>query len=105
MAHIRREADSLGEMSLPADALYGVHTARAAANFPITGTHLGDYPELIQTLAMVKKAAALANMELGAWTAAWAAPFCGPATGSSPVKPTMPLWSTCCRAGLARPPT
>ncbi|MDE2385747.1 MAG: aspartate ammonia-lyase, partial [Alphaproteobacteria bacterium] len=60
------EADSLGEWELPAEALYGVHTARAAANFPITGTYLRHYPELIQTLGMVKKAAALANMELGA---------------------------------------
>jgi len=66
MAGQRREADSLGEVSLPADVLYGVHSARAAANFPITGTKLSDYPELIQSLGMVKKAAALANMELGA---------------------------------------
>ncbi|MDE2385945.1 MAG: aspartate ammonia-lyase, partial [Alphaproteobacteria bacterium] len=66
MAGTRREADSLGEWELPAEALYGVHTARAAANFPITGTYLRHYPELIQTLGMVKKAAALANMELGA---------------------------------------
>jgi aspartate ammonia-lyase len=66
MANTRREADSLGEWELPAEALYGVHTARAAANFPITGTLLRDYPEVIQSLGMVKKAAALANMELGA---------------------------------------
>jgi aspartate ammonia-lyase len=66
MANTRREADSLGEWELPAEALYGVHTARAAENFPITGTLLRDYPEAIQSLGMVKKAAALANMELGA---------------------------------------
>ena len=66
MANTRREADSLGEWELPAEALYGVHTARAAANFPITGILLRDYPEVIQSLGMVKKAAALANMELGA---------------------------------------
>ncbi len=66
MANTRREADSLGEWELPVEALYGVHTARAAANFPITGTLLRDYPEVIQSLGMVKKAAALANMELGA---------------------------------------
>ena len=66
MANTRREADALGEWELPAEALYGVHTARAAANFPITGTLLRDYPEVIQSLGMVKKAAALANMELGA---------------------------------------
>jgi aspartate ammonia-lyase len=66
MANTRREADSLGEWELPAEALYGVHTARAAVNFPITGTLLRDYPEAVQSLGMVKKAAALANMELGA---------------------------------------
>ena len=65
MANTRRETDSLGEWELPAEALYGVHTARAAANFPITGTLLRDYPEVIQSLGMVKKAAALANIELG----------------------------------------
>ncbi len=65
MANTRREADALGERELPAEALYGVHTARAAENFPITGTLLSDYPEVIQSLGMVKKAAALANMELG----------------------------------------
>ncbi|MDE2447023.1 MAG: aspartate ammonia-lyase [Alphaproteobacteria bacterium] len=66
MADTRREADSLGEWHLPADVLYGVHTARAVANFPITGTRLCDYPEIVQSLGMVKKAAVLANMELGA---------------------------------------
>ncbi|MDP8995414.1 MAG: lyase family protein, partial [Pseudomonadota bacterium] len=65
MAKTRREADSLGEWELPAEALYGVHTARAAANFPITGTLLRDYSEVIQSLGMVKKAAAMANLELG----------------------------------------
>lgn len=65
MAKTRIESDSLGKWELPAEALYGVHTARAAANFPITGTLLRDYPEAIQSLGMVKKAAALANMELG----------------------------------------
>jgi aspartate ammonia-lyase len=65
MANFRRETDSLGDCDLPAEALYGVHTLRAADNFPITGTLLRDYPEIIQSLGMVKKSAALANMELG----------------------------------------
>ena len=43
-----------------------MHTARAVENFPITGVTLKDFPELVQSLAMVKKACALANMELGA---------------------------------------
>ncbi len=65
MADNRIEHDSLGEMTLPASADYGIHTARAAENFPITGTLLRHYPDLVQSLAMTKKAAALANMELG----------------------------------------
>ncbi len=65
MADDRIERDSLGEMRLPADADYGIHTARAAENFPITGTLLRHYPDLVESLAMTKKAAALANMELG----------------------------------------
>jgi aspartate ammonia-lyase len=62
----RIERDSLGELAVPADADYGVHTARAAANFPITGTLLRHYPELVTSLAMAKKAAADANAALGA---------------------------------------
>ncbi len=65
MVQTRRERDSIGELDIPADALYGIHTARAAANFPITGMLLRDYPELVGSLALVKKAASLANMELG----------------------------------------
>jgi aspartate ammonia-lyase len=66
MARTRVEADSLGSLTLPESADYGVHTARAAENFPITGVLLRHYPELVQSLAMVKQAAALANMELHA---------------------------------------
>ena len=65
MNEMRIERDSIGEMAIPADADYGVHTARAAENFPITGTLLRHFPELIQSLAMTKKAAALANRDLG----------------------------------------
>ena len=61
----RTEQDSLGSWKVPAEADYGVHTARAAANFPITGTLLRHYPELITSLAMTKQAAALANAESG----------------------------------------
>ncbi len=61
----RTEQDSLGSWKVPVEADYGVHTARAAANFPITGTLLRHYPELITSLAMTKKAAALANAESG----------------------------------------
>jgi aspartate ammonia-lyase len=65
MPRVRIEKDSIGEMEIPADADYGIHTARAVENFPITGIKLSHFPELIEALAMVKKAAALANRDFG----------------------------------------
>ena len=65
MIRTRTESDSIGEMEIPVDADYGIHTARAVENFPITGILLRHYPEFVQSLAMVKKAAAIANRELG----------------------------------------
>jgi aspartate ammonia-lyase len=66
MTDYRIERDSIGEMRIPADADYGIQTARASQNFPITGVLLRHFPEFVQSLAMTKKAAALANVELGA---------------------------------------
>ena len=60
----RLEHDLLGEREVPEDALYGVQTLRAIENFDISGTTLNYYPLLIDALAMVKKAAALANYDL-----------------------------------------
>jgi aspartate ammonia-lyase len=60
----RIEHDLLGEREVPADAYYGVQTLRAIENFPITGTTIAIYPELIRALAAIKQAAALANHEL-----------------------------------------
>jgi aspartate ammonia-lyase len=68
MPRTRTEKDSIGEMEIPADADYGIHTARAVENFPITGITLSHFPELIESLAMVKKAAALANRDFGKLT-------------------------------------
>ncbi len=65
MTASRREHDLLGERDVPADAYYGIHTLRALENFPITGTPIAAYPQLINALACVKQAAALANRELG----------------------------------------
>ncbi|MGM0900970.1 MAG: aspartate ammonia-lyase [Bacillota bacterium] len=62
-ANIRIEKDFLGEKNVPADAYYGIQTLRAVENFPITGYRI--HGELIKALALVKKAAALANMEVG----------------------------------------
>lgn len=61
----RSEHDLLGYRDIPADAYWGVHTLRATENFPITGTPISAYPHLIDALAAVKEAAALANEELG----------------------------------------
>src|ERR1035441_9465605 len=59
----RTEKDSLGSKEIPADVYYGVQTARAVENFPISG--LRAHPSLIRAIAMVKEAAAAANRELG----------------------------------------
>ena len=62
---VRIEHDLLGDRAVPAGAYYGVHTLRALENFPITGTPISIYPELVEALACVKQAAAIANSELG----------------------------------------
>lgn len=62
----RTEKDSLGEMSVPADALYGAQTQRAVENFPISGTR---FPRrFIKALGIVKRSCALANVEMGRLT-------------------------------------
>ncbi|CAA9361100.1 MAG: Fumarate hydratase class II [uncultured Gemmatimonadetes bacterium] len=62
-AQFRTERDSLGEMQVPADALYGAQTQRAVENFPISGIR---FPRrFIHALGTIKKAAAQANAELG----------------------------------------
>jgi len=61
----RTEHDLLGDREVPDDALYGIQTARALENFPMTGIPLRDFPALVTALAAVKEAAALANAELG----------------------------------------
>lgn len=57
----RIEKDFLGEKEVPTDAYYGIQTLRAVENFPITGYRI--HAELINAMAIVKKAAALANMD------------------------------------------
>src|SRR3954452_18548333 len=61
----RLEHDLLGPKEVPADAYYGVQTARALENFHISGIELRLYPNLIKAFAMVKMAAARANFESG----------------------------------------
>ncbi len=59
----RKEKDSLGELNVPATALYGAQTQRAVENFPISG--LRPWRAFIWSIAVVKRAAALVNFELG----------------------------------------
>jgi aspartate ammonia-lyase len=61
----RVERDLLGEKEVPANAYYGVQTARALENFRISGVLINRYPEFIQAWAIVKLAAARANTDLG----------------------------------------
>jgi fumarate hydratase class II len=63
MEEFRIERDTMGEVVLPASALYGAQTQRAVENFPISGDPLP--PELIHALGLVKLAAARVNRELG----------------------------------------
>lgn len=59
----RIEHDFLGDKEIPLDAYYGVQASRARENFPITG--IKPHPELYRAMAIVKKAAALSNNEVG----------------------------------------
>mgnify|MGYP003602626375 FL=1 len=68
----RTEIDFLGPMEVPADAYWGVQTARAIENFPITGQKISNMPNFIRALAHIKKAAASVNSELGAISSAHA---------------------------------
>jgi aspartate ammonia-lyase len=60
----RLEHDLIGDRTVSSAAYYGVHTVRAVENFPITGTTIAIYPDLIRALASIKQAAALANYDL-----------------------------------------
>ncbi len=64
----RIERDSMGEMEVPADALYGASTQRAVLNFPISGTRMPR--RFLRALALVKQAAAETNAGLGLLDAA-----------------------------------
>jgi fumarate hydratase class II len=63
MSDIRIEVDSLGEIEVPAGALYGAQTMRAVHNFPISG--MNPYPAFVWSMATIKRAAALVHMDLG----------------------------------------
>src|SRR5215472_1431406 len=62
----RIEKDLLGEKAVPADAYWGVQTARALENFQLSGIPINHYPEFVEAWAIVKLAAAQANTDVGA---------------------------------------
>lgn len=59
----RMEKDSIGVKDVPENVYYGVHSLRAAENFHITGLYM--HPEIIRSLAYIKKASAITNCEVG----------------------------------------
>lgn len=59
----RKERDSLGELSVPEEAYYGIQTLRASRNFPISG--LRAAPVMVKAVVLIKKAAALVNSQMG----------------------------------------
>lgn len=65
MMNMRLEHDLLGEREVPAEQYYGIQTLRAVENFDITGIPISHYPRLVHSLAYIKKAAALTNLDLG----------------------------------------
>jgi fumarate hydratase, class II len=69
----RIEKDSLGEMQVPADALYAAQTQRAVLNFPVSG--MRPYPAFVWAQVMVKRAAAEVNRDLGLLDAKLAEPI------------------------------
>src|SRR5437763_16732089 len=61
--NLRVEKDSIGIKEIPADVYYGIQTARAVENYPISG--MRAHPTLIRAFGMIKQAAAQANKDLG----------------------------------------
>lgn len=64
MIQKRKERDLLGELEIPAEVYYGIHTQRAMHNFQISNIKIGDFPLFIKALILTKKACALANRDL-----------------------------------------
>ena len=61
----RTEHDLLGDREIPDRVHWGIHTLRAVENFPVTGTTVALWPDLVRALVDIKAAAARANAELG----------------------------------------
>lgn len=87
----RIEKDSLGEMQVPANALYGAQTQRAVLNFPVSG--MKPYPAFVWAQAMVKRAAAEVNRDLGLLEARLADAIIQLPMRCSRVSTPISLWS------------
>ena len=91
----RREHDLLGDRDVPADAYYGVHTLRAIENFPITGTTISIYPDLIAALACDQAGRGHEPTTSSACSTRPAlTPSSPPARRSAPASCTTNSWST-----------
>ena len=100
----RIEHDTMGEVRVPAAALWGAQTQRAVENFPISG--LTVERSLIHALARIKAAAATVNAELGVLDADVAAAIAAAATEVADGRcTTTSSRSTCSRPARAPPPT
>ncbi len=79
----RTEKDSLGTKQIPANVYYGIQTARAVENYPISG--MRAHPTLIRAFGMVKKAAAEANRSrgIGIANSSWMSSRPAPASAST----------------------
>lgn len=62
---LRTESDNIGSLAIPSDAYWGINTARALENFPISGRPISTYPDLLFGYACVKQACSRANAEIG----------------------------------------
>lgn len=65
----RVEKDGLGELDLPVNVLYGINTARSLDNFPLSGRTIASWPEFVRGFAIIKQAAARANLDTGGLSA------------------------------------
>lgn len=102
---VRTEHDSLGERELPESAYYGVQTLRAMENFAISGVYIKNFEHMIEALAFVKKAAALANHELGVLDEAKMRPSVRPATICWKANCMITSPWICFKVGPGPPPT
>ena len=91
----RIEKDSLGQMQVPSDALYGAQTQRAVDNFPISGLTMPR--EFIRALGLIKSAAAQANSDLGHLARTRPGSSAGAPSALPPVSSTASFRSTCSR--------